>query len=100
MIERALTIPGATVHWYNKPGELLLVYLILCWCLGHLFQCWTWITLTLYINIYTIVMMMLLEMRRQRKMGHITIVGPSLSNIERNLDVMVEGKRIDDIAAG
>lgn len=33
-------------------------------------------------------------------MGHITIVGPSLSNIERNLDVMVEGKRIDDIAAG
>ncbi|XP_054800602.1 phosphoribosylaminoimidazole carboxylase, chloroplastic-like isoform X2 [Prosopis cineraria] len=55
LIERALTIPGATVHWYDKP-----------------------------------------EMRRQRKMGHITIVGPSLSNIERNLAKMVEGKRLDD----
>ncbi|XP_028770714.1 phosphoribosylaminoimidazole carboxylase, chloroplastic isoform X2 [Neltuma alba] len=54
LIERALTIPRATVHWYDKP-----------------------------------------EMRRQRKMGHITIVGPSLSNIERNLAIMVEGKRLD-----
>ncbi|XP_054800601.1 phosphoribosylaminoimidazole carboxylase, chloroplastic-like isoform X1 [Prosopis cineraria] len=40
--------------------------------------------------------MTMLEMRRQRKMGHITIVGPSLSNIERNLAKMVEGKRLDD----
>ncbi|KAL5195977.1 Phosphoribosylaminoimidazole carboxylase, chloroplastic [Glycine soja] len=54
LIKRALTIPGATVHWYDKP-----------------------------------------EMRKQRKMGHITIVGPSLSNIESNLAVLVEGKELD-----
>jgi len=33
-------------------------------------------------------------------MGHITIVGPSLSNIESNLAVVVEGKRLDDKTAG
>ncbi|XP_061348391.1 phosphoribosylaminoimidazole carboxylase, chloroplastic-like isoform X2 [Gastrolobium bilobum] len=58
LIKRALTIPGATVHWYDKP-----------------------------------------EMRKQRKMGHITIVGPSLGNIESNLAMMVEGKRVDDKTA-
>ncbi|KAG5091990.1 hypothetical protein JHK82_050768 [Glycine max] len=35
------------------------------------------------------------EMRKQRKMGHITIVGPSFSNIESNLAVLVEGKELD-----
>ncbi|XP_028192618.1 uncharacterized protein LOC114378254 isoform X1 [Glycine soja] len=54
LIKKALTIPGATVHWYDKP-----------------------------------------EMRKQRKMGHITIVGPSFSNIESNLAVLVEGKELD-----
>ncbi|KAH1221017.1 putative glycerol-3-phosphate dehydrogenase [NAD(+)] 3, cytosolic [Glycine max] len=34
-------------------------------------------------------------MRKQRKMGHITIVGPSFSNIESNLAVLVEGKELD-----
>ncbi|KAF7805215.1 Phosphoribosylaminoimidazole carboxylase, chloroplastic [Senna tora] len=54
LIKRALTIPGATVHWYDKP-----------------------------------------EMRKQRKMGHITMVGPSLGNIERNIAVMIEEKELD-----
>nr|KYP74487.1 hypothetical protein KK1_007170 [Cajanus cajan] len=58
LIQRALTIPGATIHWYDKP-----------------------------------------EMRKQRKMGHITIVGPSLSNIESNLAIVVEGKKLDDTPA-
>ncbi|OIW13811.1 hypothetical protein TanjilG_31700 [Lupinus angustifolius] len=58
LIKRALTIPGATVHWYDKP-----------------------------------------EMRKQRKMGHITIVGPSLGNIESNLAIIVEGKKLDDKTA-
>ncbi|KAE9589634.1 hypothetical protein Lal_00000232 [Lupinus albus] len=58
LIKRALTIPGATFHWYDKP-----------------------------------------EMRKQRKMGHITIVGPSLGNIESNLAIIVEGKRLNDKTA-
>ncbi|CAL0316611.1 unnamed protein product [Lupinus luteus] len=55
LIKRALSIPGATVHWYDKP-----------------------------------------EMRKQRKMGHITIVGPSLGKVESNLAIIVEGKKLDD----
>lgn len=58
LIKRALTIPGANVHWYDKP-----------------------------------------EMRKQRKMGHITIIGSSLGNIECNLAIIVEGKRLDDKTA-
>ncbi|XP_044482131.1 phosphoribosylaminoimidazole carboxylase, chloroplastic-like [Mangifera indica] len=49
LIERALRIPGATVHWYDKP-----------------------------------------EMRKQRKMGHITIVGPSIGTVEARLNSMLE----------
>jgi len=33
-------------------------------------------------------------------MGHITIVGPSLNNIESNLAVLVDGKRLHDKTAG
>lgn len=46
---RALNIPGATVHWYDKP-----------------------------------------EMRKQRKMGHITIVGPSMSIVRTRLNLMLK----------
>ncbi|XP_055831393.1 phosphoribosylaminoimidazole carboxylase, chloroplastic-like isoform X2 [Solanum dulcamara] len=48
LIGRALGIPGASIHWYDKP-----------------------------------------EMRRQRKMGHITIVGPSMGIVEAQLRVML-----------
>ncbi|RYQ91232.1 hypothetical protein Ahy_B09g097121 isoform C [Arachis hypogaea] len=58
LIRRALIVPGASVHWYDKP-----------------------------------------EMRKQRKMGHITIVGNSLGNIESDLATIVEGKRLDDKSA-
>ncbi|GMI79179.1 hypothetical protein like AT2G37690 [Hibiscus trionum] len=44
IVARALEIPGATVHWYDKP-----------------------------------------EMRKQRKMGHITLVGPSIGVLEARL---------------
>ncbi|XP_068341318.1 phosphoribosylaminoimidazole carboxylase, chloroplastic-like isoform X1 [Pyrus communis] len=54
LIRRALHIPGATVHWYDKP-----------------------------------------EMRKQRKMGHITIVGPSLGNVEKLLESMLNEERFD-----
>ncbi|KAM7251537.1 hypothetical protein ACFE04_023420 [Oxalis oulophora] len=47
-IGKALTLPGATVHWYDKP-----------------------------------------EMRKQRKMGHITIVGPSMGIVESRLNSML-----------
>ncbi|KAF3651248.1 Phosphoribosylaminoimidazole carboxylase, chloroplastic [Capsicum annuum] len=48
LIGRALGIPGASIHWYDKP-----------------------------------------DMRRQRKMGHITIVGPSMGVAEAQLRVML-----------
>ncbi|XP_057971546.1 phosphoribosylaminoimidazole carboxylase, chloroplastic [Malania oleifera] len=49
LIGRALCIPGASVHWYDKP-----------------------------------------EMRKQRKMGHITIVGPSMGVVEARLNSMLK----------
>nr|XP_010915413.1 phosphoribosylaminoimidazole carboxylase, chloroplastic isoform X1 [Elaeis guineensis]XP_010915414.1 phosphoribosylaminoimidazole carboxylase, chloroplastic isoform X1 [Elaeis guineensis] len=49
LIGRALNIPGATVHWYDKP-----------------------------------------EMRKQRKMGHITIVGPSMNIVRTRLNLLLE----------
>ncbi|TQD92928.1 hypothetical protein C1H46_021408 [Malus baccata] len=58
LIGRALRIPGATVHWYDKP-----------------------------------------EMRKQRKMGHITIVGPSLGNVEKLLESMLNEERFDSQSA-
>ncbi|OMO71986.1 hypothetical protein CCACVL1_18004 [Corchorus capsularis] len=51
LIARALEIPGATVHWYDKP-----------------------------------------EMRKQRKMGHITLVGPSMGVVEARLNSMLKGE--------
>ncbi|KAE8734663.1 phosphoribosylaminoimidazole carboxylase [Hibiscus syriacus] len=48
-IARALEIPGATVHWYDKP-----------------------------------------DMRKQRKMGHITLVGPSVGVLEARLKSMLK----------
>ncbi|TQE02210.1 hypothetical protein C1H46_012211 [Malus baccata] len=58
LIGRALCIPGATVHWYDKP-----------------------------------------EMRKQRKMGHITIVGPSLGNVEKLLESMLNEEKSDSQSA-
>ncbi|XP_047154834.1 phosphoribosylaminoimidazole carboxylase, chloroplastic [Vigna umbellata] len=58
LMKRAMAIPGASVHWYDKP-----------------------------------------EMRKQRKMGHITIVGSSLNNIESNLAILLEGKGLHDKTA-
>ncbi|XP_072999195.1 phosphoribosylaminoimidazole carboxylase, chloroplastic isoform X2 [Typha latifolia] len=49
LISRALNIPGATIHWYDKP-----------------------------------------EMRKQRKMGHITIVGPSRNTVKGLLNMMLQ----------
>ncbi|OVA14682.1 N5-carboxyaminoimidazole ribonucleotide mutase PurE domain [Macleaya cordata] len=52
LIGKALGIPGAAVHWYNKP-----------------------------------------EMRKQRKMGHITIVGPSLAIVEAKLNSLLSKEK-------
>lgn len=58
LMGRALRIPGATIHWYDKP-----------------------------------------EMRKLRKMGHITIVGPSLPIVKARLDSMLTGENLGDGAA-
>ncbi|KAJ4906934.1 hypothetical protein Rs2_10592 [Raphanus sativus] len=48
LIARALSVPGASVHWYDKP-----------------------------------------EMRKQRKMGHITLVGQSIGVLEQRLQCIL-----------
>ncbi|KAF3949918.1 hypothetical protein CMV_024266 [Castanea mollissima] len=58
LIRRALGIPGATVHWYDKP-----------------------------------------EMRKQRKMGHVTIVGPSMGDVEERLKSILKEEGSDCQAA-
>ncbi|KAI4350067.1 hypothetical protein L6164_010592 [Bauhinia variegata] len=68
-----MSIPGATVHWYDKPGDLC----VSCSLSFISADCnWT-------------------EIRKQRKMGHITIVGPSLSSVEKRLEMMVKEKEAD-----
>ncbi|CAN0892835.1 Phosphoribosylaminoimidazole carboxylase, chloroplastic (Fragment) [Linum grandiflorum] len=59
LIGKALTIPGANVHWYDKP-----------------------------------------EMRKQRKMGHVTIVGPSMGIVEARMNSMLKEKRSDTPTKG
>ncbi|KAM3738967.1 hypothetical protein ACB098_09G170000 [Castanea mollissima] len=58
LIRRALSIPRATVHWYDKP-----------------------------------------EMRKQRKMGHVTIVGPSMGDVEERLKSILKEEGSDCKAA-
>ncbi|KAK9996838.1 hypothetical protein SO802_021524 [Lithocarpus litseifolius] len=54
LIRRALSIPGVTVHWYDK-----------------------------------------LEMRKQQKMGHVTIVGPSMGDVEERLKSIIKEEGSD-----
>ncbi|KAG8371160.1 hypothetical protein BUALT_Bualt13G0057800 [Buddleja alternifolia] len=55
LIGRALRIPGASIHWYDKP-----------------------------------------EMRKQRKMGHITLIGPSMGIVEARLKSLLSEEINDD----
>uniref|UniRef100_A0A2N9GR31 phosphoribosylaminoimidazole carboxylase n=1 Tax=Fagus sylvatica TaxID=28930 RepID=A0A2N9GR31_FAGSY len=54
--KRALSISGASVHWYDKP-----------------------------------------EMRKQRKMGHVTIVGPSMGDVEERLKSMLNAEGFENV---
>lgn len=54
IIRRALVIPGAAIHWYDKP-----------------------------------------EMRKQRKMGHITVIGPSMGIVEKLVKSMLKEENMD-----
>ncbi|XP_065853854.1 phosphoribosylaminoimidazole carboxylase, chloroplastic isoform X2 [Euphorbia lathyris] len=58
LIGRALNLPGASVHWYDKS-----------------------------------------DMRKQRKMGHITIVGPSLGIVEARLNSMLNEEGSGNLSA-
>ncbi|KAJ6853629.1 phosphoribosylaminoimidazole carboxylase, chloroplastic isoform X1 [Iris pallida] len=53
LLSRALSVPGASVHWYGKT-----------------------------------------EMRKQRKMGHITIVGPSMNIVKARLDQILKNENL------
>lgn len=50
LMRRAVSVPGASVHWYEKP-----------------------------------------EMRKQRKMGHITVVGPSVDVVRARIKSIIDG---------
>ncbi|GAA0170782.1 ligase [Lithospermum erythrorhizon] len=54
LIRKAMQVPGASIHWYDKP-----------------------------------------EMRKQRKMGHITIVGNSMGVVEAHLKSMLKEENND-----
>jgi phosphoribosylaminoimidazole carboxylase len=54
-MRRAMTVPGASVHWYEKP-----------------------------------------EIRKQRKMGHITVVGPSSETVRARMDWIINTKGIQE----
>lgn len=40
------------------------------------------------------------EMRKQRKMGHITFVGPSMGIVEARLNALLTGESLDSQTAG
>ncbi|KAK8939068.1 hypothetical protein KSP39_PZI010926 [Platanthera zijinensis] len=54
LMKRALSVPGASIHWYGKP-----------------------------------------EMRKLRKMGHITIVGPSRKNVKKCFNLMLNREDVE-----
>lgn len=54
-MRRAMSVPGASVHWYEKP-----------------------------------------EIRKQRKMGHITVVGPTMEIVRQRMNWIINTKGIQD----
>ncbi|MQL78824.1 hypothetical protein Taro_011262 [Colocasia esculenta] len=72
LMSRALVIPGASVHWYDKPVCRLSYLLVLIAHLGPV------------------------DMRRSRKMGHITIVGPSMRKVRSHLNTMLNKENSRD----
>ncbi|GLJ09798.1 hypothetical protein SUGI_0116090 [Cryptomeria japonica] len=54
LMKRAVSVAGASVHWYEKP-----------------------------------------EMRKQRKMGHITVVGPSMDLVRARMKLIIDGDNQD-----
>ncbi|XP_074291078.1 phosphoribosylaminoimidazole carboxylase, chloroplastic-like [Silene latifolia] len=58
VMRRALNVPGASVHWYDKS-----------------------------------------DIKKQRKMGHITITGISMSIVEAQLKTLLTGEKLEDAAS-
>lgn len=89
IIRRALRISGATIHWYDKPGRYP-VYVKMNF-MYHLFY-----------SRYSLnsIFPFFLEMRKQRKMGHITIVGPSMSVVEARVKSMLKDETMDNQPKG
>lgn len=91
LMARALTIPGASVHWYDKPGGNLMNNAIFTlFCGGSL----------LVLSPIRIVCLDPVDMRKQRKMGHITIVGPSTRTVKSHLNSMLNNENLGDHVAG
>ncbi|KAJ9545706.1 hypothetical protein OSB04_025413 [Centaurea solstitialis] len=70
IIRRALCTPGASIHWYDKPGRFFKQ------CNGSA-EC-----LNIISQLLKHIILASADMRKQRKMGHITVVGPSMGIVE------------------
>ncbi|KAJ8443457.1 hypothetical protein Cgig2_026244 [Carnegiea gigantea] len=74
LMKKALSVPGASVHWYDKSEAA-----------------WTMVSDTANVE------HVIAEMKRQRKMGHITIVGSSMNVVEAKLKSVLEEEKGDDV---
>lgn len=94
LIRRALGISGATIHWYDKPGRNLLMYTRALFTISSLHFSLN--------NIFFLFFLCndIVEMRKQRKMGHITVVGPSMSIVEARVKSMLKDESMDDQPTG
>lgn len=68
LIGKALRIPGASIHWYDKLGWLMLKPLL---------ACTTCVPESTVQSIFNFA-----EIKKQRKMGHITLIGHSMGIVE------------------
>ncbi|KAJ6744389.1 hypothetical protein OIU79_030671 [Salix purpurea] len=77
LIGRALNIQGASVHWYDKARLALHKFYMLP-------------DLILSLSLFLHYNYNCAEMRKQRKMGHITFTGPSMGIVEARLKSMLK----------
>ncbi|KAL9271423.1 Phosphoribosylaminoimidazole carboxylase, chloroplastic-like protein [Drosera capensis] len=84
LIAQGLSIPGLSVHWYDKPCQITACFALMVPCASTI--------PSLFAGAYSFVRA---EMRKQRKMGHITIVGSSLPIVEGRLNSLLQGESSD-----
>ncbi|KAJ0812669.1 putative phosphoribosylaminoimidazole carboxylase [Helianthus annuus] len=83
IIKRALCTPGATIHKYDKPGICIHKYVYRMYITHtHTHTSQTYSTLMQSAKYKNVLLIKLQDMRKQRKMGHIIVVGSSMGIVE------------------